>query len=66
MINCEGGEDAEGEIDNKKIGSDLLLCLLLATQKRVGSIKYPMEQERMQNMMKTTSRLVLIFCSASC
>jgi len=51
MINCEGGKDAEGEIDNKQIGSDLLLCLLMPTQKRVGSIKYPIEQERMQNMM---------------
>ncbi len=36
-----------------------LCCLLLATQKRVGSIKYPMEEERRVKMMKTTSRLVL-------
>ncbi len=31
----------------------------MPAQKMVGSIKYPMEEERRVKMMKTTSRLVL-------
>ncbi len=52
-------------MDNQQIGSELLLYLLMPTQKRVGSIKYPMEEERRVKMMKTTSRLVLNSCSVS-
>jgi hypothetical protein len=62
-----GREVSEDDENDQQYSSELLLCLLMPTQKRVGSIsiKYPMEEERRVKMMKTTSRLVLNSCSAS-
>jgi hypothetical protein len=37
----------------------------MPTQKRVGSINYPMEEARRVKMMKRTGRLVLNSCSIS-
>jgi hypothetical protein len=61
QVSYGGGEKGEDDEDDQQIGSELLM----PTQKRVGSIKYPMEEERRVKMMKTTSRLVLNSCSAS-
>jgi hypothetical protein len=51
-----GREDSEDDENDQQYSSDLLLCLLMPTQKRVGSTKYPMEEERRVKMMKTINR----------
>jgi len=63
QVSYGGGEEGEDDEDDQQVGSELLLCLLMPTQKRVGSIKYPMKEERRVKMMKMTSRLVLNSCS---
>ncbi len=52
-------------MDNQQIGSELLLYLLMPTQKQVKSIKYPMEEERRVKVIWIISRLVLNCCSTS-
>jgi hypothetical protein len=55
QVSYGGGEEGEDDEDDHQYGSELLLCLLLATQKRVKSIKYPVEEEKRVKMMKRTS-----------